>query len=141
MIIWIAGGTVVYNTKYQDTISLSSTEAKFTAACDAGRAILYVRSILDELNMPQDKATPIYIDNNGAMQMVNTQQPTRRTGHMDMKKFALLDWVEKDLMTFKRIATAHNYADPMTKVLSKELHYRHNNYILGKIQPRYCQKR
>ena len=53
---------------------------------------------------------------------------------------SILDWVEKDLMTFKRIATAHNYADPMTKVLSKELHYRHNNYILGKIQPRYCQK-
>ena len=36
-------------------------EAEFTAACDAGKAILYIRSILDEINVPQDKATTLYI--------------------------------------------------------------------------------
>ena len=59
---------------------------------------------------------------------------------MDMKKFSLLDWVEKDLMTFKRISTSHNYADSLTKAVTKELHYRHNDYLLGKIKPQYCQR-
>ena len=59
---------------------------------------------------------------------------------MDMKKFSLLDWVEKDLITFKRISTSHNYADSLTKAVPKELHYRHNDYLLGKIKPQYCQR-
>jgi hypothetical protein len=42
LILQLAGGTIVYKTKYQDIISLSTTEAEFSAACNAGKAILYV---------------------------------------------------------------------------------------------------
>ena len=133
-----AGGTIYYKTKFQDTIALSSTKAEFTAACDAAKAILYICSILDEIHVPQDEATTLFIDNNGALLMANAQQPTRRTHHMDIKHFALLDWVERDLVTLSRISTSDNYADPMTKSLGCQLHYRHNDYILGKIIPSYA---
>jgi hypothetical protein len=43
----IAGGTIFYKTKYQDKHALSSTEAEFTAAAEAGKYILYVQSILE----------------------------------------------------------------------------------------------
>ena len=91
IILSIAGGCILYKTKYQDTLALSTTEAEFTAACDAGKAILYVRSILEEINVPQDMATTLFIDNNGALLMGNAQQPTRHTMHMCLKKFSLLD--------------------------------------------------
>jgi len=70
--------------------------------------ILYFRSILHDLNYPQTHATILYEDNNGALLMANAQQPTRRTRHMDIKTFALLDWVEQDLLllqTIKRMTT------------------------------------
>lgn len=134
----LAGGTILYKTKFQDCVALSSTEAEFTAACDAGRSILYVRSILDEINVSQDSATALYIDNNGALLMGNAQQPTRRTKHMDLKKFALLDWVERDLLILKRIKTTDNYTDPLTKPMGKELHNRHNEYLLGKCIPQFA---
>jgi deoxyuridine 5'-triphosphate nucleotidohydrolase len=101
IILRLAGGTIYYKTKYQDTVALSTTEAEFTAACDAGKAILYVRSILDEIEMPQETATALYIDNNGALLMGNAQKPTRRTRHMDLKKFALLEWIQTDLIILK----------------------------------------
>ena len=138
IIIKYAGGTIYFKTKFQDTIAMSSTEAEFTAACDAAKAILYIRSILDEINISQDEATTLYIDNNGALLMANAQQPTRRTRHMDIKHFAILDWVERDLVVMKRINTTDNYADSMTKSLGRQLHYRHNDYILGKIVPAYA---
>ena len=116
---------------------MSTTEAEFTAACDAGKAILYVRSILNEINLPQDQASTLFIDNEGALMMGNAQQPTRRTRHMDIKKFALIDWVEKDLVIMKRVTTKDNYSDQMTKALGRILHYRHNDYILGKHKPAY----
>ena len=47
--------------------------------------------------------------------MANAQQPTRHTRHMDIKYFALTDWVERDLLIMKRINTTDNYSDSMTK--------------------------
>jgi hypothetical protein len=111
LILRLAGGTILYKTKYQDTVSLSTTEAEFTAAVDAGKAILYVRSILDEINVPQEEATTLFIDNNGALMMGNAQQPTRRTRHLELRKFALLDWIQHDLILMKRILTSDNCSD------------------------------
>lgn len=140
IILRIAGGTVLYKSKFQDTIAMRSTEAEFTAACDAAKSILYVRSILDELNVTQIHATTLFIDNNGALMMGNAQQPTRRTRHMDIKKFVLVDWIEQDLLTMKYISTADNYSDAMTKPLGKNLHFRHFDFIMGRHQPEYTSK-
>ena len=76
IIIKYAGGTIYYKTKFQDTIAMSSTKTEFVAACEAGKAILYIRSILEEINIPQNEATTLFIDNNGALLMANAQQPT-----------------------------------------------------------------
>jgi hypothetical protein len=140
IILRIAGGTVFYKTKFQDTIALSSTEAEFTAAAEAGKYILYVRSILEEIGVPQHEATTLFEDNQGALLMANAQQPTKRTRHMDIKTFVLQQWVERDLITLKRIATADNYADVMTKATGRILFYRHMDYILGRIPPTYITK-
>jgi hypothetical protein len=117
---------------------MSLTEAEFTAAAKAGKYILYVRSILDQLGLPQNIATTLYEDNQGALLMANQQQPTKCTRHMDIKHFVLQDWVEHDLIRLKRIDTSDNYADVMTKATSRTLFYQHMNYILGKIIPTYC---
>jgi hypothetical protein len=140
IILRIAGGTIFYKTKFQDTIALSSTEAEFTAAAEAGKYILYVRSILEQLGIPQHEATTLYEDNQGALLMANAQQPTKRTRHMDIKTFVLQQWVEQDLIRLKRINTTDNYADVMTKSTGRTLFYRHMNYILGKIIPTYCRQ-
>ena len=55
---------------------MSSTETEVTAACNSGKAILYVRLILDEINIPQEEATSLFINNNRALMMANAQQPT-----------------------------------------------------------------
>ena len=138
MVLRLAGGTILFKTKYQDCIATSSTEAEFTAACEAAKSILYIRSILDEIGIPQDNATQLFIDNNGALMMANAQQPTRRTKHMDIRKLVLQDWVQRDLIIMKRINTHDNYADALTKPLGRQLHYRHNDYILGKIVPSFA---
>lgn len=138
IILRLAGGTIYYKTKYQDTVAHSTTEAEFTAVCEAGKAILYIRSILDEINVPQERATSLFIDNHGALLMGNAQKPTHgRTRHMEIKKFALTEWIQRDLIILRRITTADNYADGMTKQTGRQLFYRHFDYILGNIPPQY----
>jgi hypothetical protein len=136
-VLMYAGGAVGYKCKYQDVIAHSSTEAEFTAACDAGKMILFFRSLLADLGLEQHHASVLYEDNNGALLMANAQQPTRRTRHMDIKKFALLDWVEQDLIILKSISTAENAVDGLTKPLAKQLFFRHADTIMGKRVPDY----
>jgi hypothetical protein len=90
----LAGGTIAYKTRFQPSVALSSTEAKFMAACDAGKMSLYIRSVLWDLNIPQEAATITYEDNDACTAMANSQKPTPRTCHMDIKYLALCDWVE-----------------------------------------------
>ena len=65
-------------------------------------------SQLDDINIEQNAATTLYEDNQGALLMANSGQPTKRTRHMDTKHFALQQWVELDLLKLKRINTADN---------------------------------
>ena len=87
IVIKYARGTIYYKTKIQETIAMSTTKAEFTTACDARKAILYIRPILNEIGIDQNEATTLFIDNNGALLLDNAQQPTRRTRHMDIKTF------------------------------------------------------
>ena len=54
-----------------------------------------------------------------------------------MLHFAIQDWVDRDLLTMKRIDTSANSADALTKATARTLFYRHNNHIMGKIIPEY----
>ena len=56
----LAGGVVLYKTAYQQVLAHSSSEAEFVAACDAGKYILYLRSLLEEIGLCQEDATVLY---------------------------------------------------------------------------------
>ena len=138
MCLCFAGAPVVYRSRFQPTISQSSTEAEFIAAAEAGKLALYLRSMLNDLGIPQDSATPLYEDNQAAIAMANAQRSTQRTRHMDIKHFALLEWVYTDQLILSSISTHDNPADGMIKSLGPNLFARHSSTLLGKRQPSYC---
>jgi hypothetical protein len=135
--IRLAGGTIAYKCKFQPTVAGSLTEAEFIAAYDTGKMILFVRSILWDLNIPQEDATLLYEDNDGCTAMGNTQKPTPRTRHIDIKYFSLCEWVERNLILLNRIDTSINMLDHLTKSLQPILFHRHADILLGHIPPSY----
>jgi hypothetical protein len=56
---------------------------------------------------------------------------------MDIKYFALCDWVEQDLLILDRIDTKINLANPFTKSLERAAFRRHVDFILGHVPPWY----
>jgi hypothetical protein len=120
MVLMLSPGVIGYKLKFPTIIAHSSTEAEFVAACDTAKMILFFRSLLEDIEMEQESATVLFEDNNGALMMANAQQPTKRTRHIDIKHFALLDWVEQDLLILHDIPPPpDNAADAMTKLLTK----------------------
>ena len=134
----MAGGTIAYKTKLQPTVAQSSTEAEFMGACDTGKMLLFIRSILWDLGIPQTAASILYEDNDACIAMANAQKPTIRTRHMDIKYHAICEWVERDYMVLERVHTSRNLADHFTKQLNPILFKRHTDYIMGRVPPKYA---
>lgn len=131
----LAGGAVSWRCRVQPTVALSSTEAEFLSASDAGRMALCLRSILDQLRVPQQYATVLYEDNRGALLLANAGQPTKHSRHIAIREYALLDWVERDLIAMESISTALNASDIVTKQLGRILFHRHWDNVSGRIIP------
>jgi hypothetical protein len=136
-LIKLPGAVVAYKTQLQDTIATSSTKSEFMAAYKLGKMLLYMRSILWDLNVPQEDASQLYKDNDACTAMANTQKPTSCTCHMDIRYHVLCKWVERDLIVLERVDTMINKADHFTKLLSWVLFHRHINYIMGHVPPEY----
>ena len=136
----LAGGVIAYKSKYQATVALSSTEAEFTAAAEAGKTILYLRSILQELGFPQYQPTTLFIDNQGALFMANAEQPTRRTRHMDTKAFAIQDWIREEQMILRPIKTQNNISDHFTKALGRVKFYEQTDILMGRRKPTWTKE-
>ena len=137
IVLRLAGGTIVGKTRFQEIIAQSSTEAEFIAAADAGKIILYVRSILEQVGIPQYEATLLYEDNQGALLMAQAGKPTKKTRHVEIKHFTIQQWTALDLILLKHIRTTLNASDAMTKAVARTLFYRHMDYIMGRKLPEY----
>jgi hypothetical protein len=107
---------------------------------DAGKAALYLQSILEELQLEQLCPTDIRVDNRGARQLTNAQQPSRRTRHIDMRDFCILQWTEEELVTFSDIPTALNVSDSISKPTGRTNFYEHMDIMMGRRKPSYVLK-
>jgi hypothetical protein len=70
-----------------------------------GKMILFVCSVLWDLDIPQEAATLLYKDIDACTAMANTRKPTPHTRHMDIKYFLLSEWVERDLCGWSALIT------------------------------------
>mmetsp|Transcript_21903 Transcript_21903/g.27096 ORF Transcript_21903/g.27096 Transcript_21903/m.27096 type:complete len:126 (+) Transcript_21903:73-450(+) len=106
---------IAYKTRYQNTVAQSSTEADYVTASNGCKMALHICSVLEDLGCLQQHGTVLFEDNQGALFMANAGQPTKRTKHIDIKRFALQDWVEQDLITLSCVPSLSNCADTLTK--------------------------
>jgi hypothetical protein len=139
IVFLLAGAAIYYRTQLQPTVALSSTEAEFCNMTDAGKAALYLRSILEQLGIDQILPTQILADNRGARQLSNARQPTRRTRHVDMKHFVILEWTEEERIAYPEVSTNNNFSDSLTKPTGRVKHYEHHDIMMGRRRPAYIR--
>jgi hypothetical protein len=89
------------------------------------------------LGFQQSDPTTLLIDNTGAVFMVDAQAPTRRTRHVDIRYFALLQWSDTGQIKATAIPTASNISDSMTKRTGRIKFHQHADLFMGRIPPQY----
>ena len=113
----IAGGAVSWSSKLQTIVALSSTEAEYMIAVEAGKEILWMRNVLREFGYPQEGASPLWIDNNSAISVSKNPEHFGRMKHLDLRFFWLRDVVESGRIAPLHIKGTKQPADCVTKAL------------------------
>jgi hypothetical protein len=87
---------------------------------------------MEEFGYPQSGPSPIFGDNISSIMMANNVRPTDQTRHIDIRYFALQEWihVDKDIILI-HIPTILNSADALTKALAWLKHHRHMSRAMG----------
>lgn len=59
----LSGGAISWQSRKQQTVALSTTEAKYMSLTSAAQEAMWLRGILKELKVIESSAVPIYSDN------------------------------------------------------------------------------
>ena len=115
-------GLISWTTRKQSTVTLSSTEAEYVAASQAGQEVIWLRQFLEDLDQIQKESTPIYEDNQGCIALAQTERINPRTKHIDVRYHFLRDLQEQGQMDLRYCPTEEMLADILTKPLPAKRH-------------------
>ena len=97
------------------------------AACEAGKAGVWIREFIDELGVMSSVKEPVelYCDNTGAIANANDIRSSKRTMHIKRKYHLIRELVENGDVKMCKVGTDNNTADLLTKPRPIVKHERH----------------
>ncbi|KAA0066377.1 Retrovirus-related Pol polyprotein from transposon TNT 1-94 [Cucumis melo var. makuwa] len=113
-------GVITWSLKKQATVALSSSEAEYVVATSAACQEIWLRRMLTELQHDQEGATVIFCHNKTTISMMKNPTFHSRTKHIDIRFHFIRDLVAKEEVSLIYCSTHEQWADILTKALSKE---------------------
>ena len=109
---------VLWRSKLQKTISLSTAEAEYYAASEMAIEIIYLRNLLHNMGFKPDDDTPVYEDNTACIEWGNHIIGGReRAKHIDIRKHFAHEAIQNRHMRLIKVGTDNQMADVLTKAL------------------------
>jgi hypothetical protein len=134
-ILFLMGCPLVWKSKQQSSVTLSSTEAEFVALSEAAKEIKFVTQVLESIGITVQYPVVIYVDNVAAIFMSENVTATHRTRHIDTRFHFVHDFVEDGLILFRFVRTEDNKGDPFTKNVKSEIYDKSvQDYMVSKKQ-------
>eukprot|EP00253_Pinus_taeda_P022881 PITA_22881 len=104
------------NNQFQD----STTEEEYVAAAEATKEIVWLRKILEDLQVKQVQSTPLMIDNTSEIKLAKNPKFHDRTKHINTKYHLIRHHVEAKTIHLRHCSTNEKIADIFTKALGRE---------------------
>ncbi|OWZ06002.1 LOW QUALITY PROTEIN: polyprotein [Phytophthora megakarya] len=127
VLVMIGNAPVVFKSKFQRTVALSSAEAEYMALSLCTQEVLWGRAMLKDMGHEHPEGTQVWEDNQGANALVSNARYDARTKHVDIRHHFIRENVEDGTVKIGYIDTKHQLADMLTKALgTKTLQYLRN---------------
>ena len=118
----LARGTILWSSKKQSAITLSSTEAKYIAGTHAAKEAVWLGRLFAGLQQPSSFPIPLHIDNQSTIAIAKNPEFHNRTKHINIHYHFLRHKVESGDITLDYMPTNDQPADVLTKGLAREKH-------------------
>ncbi|KAE9018924.1 hypothetical protein PF005_g10961 [Phytophthora fragariae] len=115
--IRFGGVPVVFKSKYQRTVVLSSAEAEYMTLGLCTQEVLCTRAMFKDLGHEQVGATQVWEDNQDAIALASNAGYNARTKHVNIRHHFIRENVARDIITVDFVGTEDQLADLLTKVL------------------------
>lgn len=116
----LAGAPVTWSSHRQGCVSRSTTEAEYIAASTAAQEIMWLRTILKELQVISSEPTNLFVDNQSAIRLMKNSEHHKLTKHIDIKYHYIRECVENHNIVVKYVSSEKQLADFLTKALTRE---------------------
>lgn len=80
-----ANGAVIWLSKKQQTVALSTTEGECIALRSAAQAAIWLQQLLADIEYAISEPTVVYEDNQGAITLTKSPVSHARTKHIDIR--------------------------------------------------------
>jgi hypothetical protein len=138
-VISYAGCPVIWASKLQTEVVLSSTESEYVGLSEALRITIVLMNLLNEMksfHIPLASTTPtvfckLFEDNAGAIHIAKVPKMRPRTRHINQKYHHFRQWVQSGHIHIEPIDTSDQPADLLTKPLDSSTFARHRHTIMG----------
>lgn len=108
--------SVLWASRKQQTVALSTTEAEYVSACMASKEALWLHKLITDMKIEVPLPLEIFEDNQGAI-FISKNPETRLSKHIAVKLFFLRDLVEEGKLKLTYIRSEEQLADVLTKAL------------------------
>lgn len=119
----MSGSVISWQSRKQTSVSLSSTEAEYTALSEAAREGVYLRNLLHEIT-GNLSVIQIYCDNQSALKLSLSNQSHNRSKHIDVRFHYVRDVVKNKYIKVMYLCSEEMPADLLTKGLCTIKHYK-----------------
>ena len=119
------GGAIVWGSKKQTLIALSTTEAEYAVLARCTRECIWLRKLYAELGYRQKGPTNIMTDSEGARALAYNPQFHARTKHFDISHHYTREKISQKKIEVYHCSDRYQIADILTKALPRDKHERH----------------
>lgn len=125
-VIQLNGSTVMWTTRKQGSVALSTTEAELMALCQASCDVVWIRNLLKSIGQIVKQPITMFEDNQPCIAVTTDPRKHKRMKHIEIQHFFVRDLVDSGQIQLEYLSTEEQVADIMTK---------------GLPSPRFCKLR
>ena len=119
MVVKMGTGAISWSSRLQGIVTLSTTEAEYISAVQAGQEIIWLRNLFTEFGYTFKTGSKLYMDNQSALSVARNPEHHGRMKHLDLRHYWLRDIVDSGQIDVLYIPTRDMPADIMTKALGR----------------------
>ncbi len=119
-LIKVGDAPISWQSKKQQTVATSSTEAEYMAMKETAKEIIWLRRLFSDLGHPQNGPTMLYEDNTGALELAYNPVHHNRTKHIDITYHFIREKVQAGEIEITHVSTNQQAADLLTKGVERE---------------------